>query len=32
LVRMRFSEIDPGQVTGYSVALPGHTGPDGTPL
>jgi hypothetical protein len=31
LVRVRFSEIDPGQVTGYSVTLPGHTGPDGTP-
>ena len=30
LVRVRFSEIDPGQVTGYSVTLPGHTGPDGT--
>ena len=32
LVRVRFSEIDPGQVTGYSVTLPGHTGPDGTPI
>jgi hypothetical protein len=32
LVRLRFSEIDPGQVTGYSVTVPGHTGPDGTPL
>jgi hypothetical protein len=32
LVRVRFSEIDPGQVTGYSVTLPGHTGPDGTPV
>jgi hypothetical protein len=30
LVRLRFSELDPGQVTGYSVTLPGHTGPDGT--
>ena len=30
LVRVRFSEIDPGQVTGYSVTLPGHAGPDGT--
>jgi hypothetical protein len=30
LVRLRYSEIDPGQVTGYSVTLPGHTGPDGT--
>ena len=25
LVRVRFSEIDPGQVTGYSVTLPGCT-------
>jgi relaxase-like protein len=32
MVRVRFSETDPGQVTGYSVALSGHTGPDGTPL
>jgi hypothetical protein len=32
LVRVRFSEVDPGQVTGYSVTLPGHTGPDGTPV
>ena len=32
LVRVRFSETDPGQVTGYSVTLPGQTGPDGTPL
>jgi hypothetical protein len=32
LVRVRFSEIDPGQVTGYCVGLPGHTGPDGTPI
>jgi hypothetical protein len=31
-VRLRFSETDPGQVTGYAVTLPGHTGPDGTPL
>ena len=28
-VRVRFSEIDPGQVTGYSVSLPGHSGRDG---
>jgi hypothetical protein len=27
-VRLRFSETDPGQVTGYSVTLPGHVGPD----
>jgi len=32
LVRLRFSEIDPGQVTGYSVTLPGHAGSDGTPV
>jgi len=32
LVRLRFSEINPGQVTGYSVSLPGHTGSDGEPL
>jgi hypothetical protein len=32
LVRVRFSETVPAQVTGYSVTLPGHTGPDGTPL
>jgi hypothetical protein len=32
LIRVRFSEIDPGQVTGYSVTLPGHTGPGGAPL
>jgi hypothetical protein len=31
LVRVRLSETDPGQVTGYAVTLPGHTGPDGTP-
>jgi hypothetical protein len=29
-VRVRFSETDPGQVTGYAVTLPGHTGPRGT--
>ena len=32
VVRLRFSEADPGRVTGYSVTLPGHTEPDGTPL
>jgi hypothetical protein len=31
LVRLRFSQTDPGQVTGYAVMLPGHTGPDGAP-
>jgi len=30
-VRLRYSEINPGEVTGYAVALPGHTEPDGTP-
>jgi hypothetical protein len=30
-VRLRFSEVDPGQVTGYSVGLAGHPGPDGAP-
>jgi len=28
-VRLRFSESDPGQVTGYAVTLPSHTGPGG---
>jgi hypothetical protein len=32
LVRLRFSEINPGQVTGYAVALTGHVGEDGAPL
>jgi hypothetical protein len=32
LVRLRFSETNPGQVTGYAVTLPGHTGPDGALL
>jgi hypothetical protein len=32
LVRLRFSEINPGQVTGYSVALPGQVAVDGTPV
>ena len=31
LVRLRFSETSPGQVTGYSVALPGPDGSDRTP-
>jgi hypothetical protein len=29
LVRPRFSETHPGQVTGYAVGLPGHDGHDG---
>ena len=29
LVRLRCSDADPGQVTGYSVTLPEHTGHDG---
>ena len=32
LVRKRYSTRDPGQVTGYAVALPGDTGPDGGPV
>ena len=31
-VRLRFSEADPGQVTGYSVGLAGHVGQDGAAL
>jgi hypothetical protein len=31
LVRLRYSEINPGEVTGYAVSLPGHTEQDGTP-
>jgi hypothetical protein len=31
LVRERYSELHPGQVTGYAVTLPGCTSPDGTP-
>ena len=30
LVRLRFSETHPGQVTGYAVTLTGHTGGDGS--
>jgi hypothetical protein len=29
LVRLRFSETDPGQLTGYAVALTGHASSDG---
>ena len=32
LVRKRFSISNPGQVTGYSVALPGDTAKDGGPV
>ena len=32
LVRLRFSERCPGQVTGYAVGLPGQNARDGTPL
>jgi hypothetical protein len=32
LVRKRFSVSNPGQVTGYSVALPGDTTKDGRPI
>jgi hypothetical protein len=32
LVRLRFSETCPGQVTGYAVGLAGHDGRDGLPL
>jgi len=31
LVRLRFSDSRPGQVTGYAVGLPGHDGGDGEP-
>ena len=32
LVRLRFSQACPGQVTGYAVGLPGHNARDGTLL
>ena len=32
LVRKRFSVTNPGQVTGYAVALPGDTAKDGRPV
>jgi hypothetical protein len=32
LVRMRFSELNPGEVTGYSVALRGHVNGNGEPV
>ena len=31
LLRLRYSETTPGEVTGYAVALPGHSGQDGEP-
>jgi len=31
-VRLRFSEVNPGQVTGYAVTLPGHHHSDGQRL
>ena len=31
LVRLRYSEINPGEVTGYAVAYPGYTERDGSP-
>ena len=31
LIRLRYSETTPGEVTGYAVALPGHAGQDGEP-
>ena len=30
-VRLRFSEVNPGEVTGYSVSLPGHADAEGAP-
>ena len=32
LVRLRFGDINPGQVTGYAAAMPGHDGSEGQPL
>jgi hypothetical protein len=32
LVRLRFSQTCPGQVTGYAVGLPGHDHRDGVPV
>jgi hypothetical protein len=31
LVRRRFSQTNPGQITGYALTLPGHVDPDGRP-
>jgi hypothetical protein len=32
LVRIRFSELNPGEVTGYSVAMPRHVNGNGEPV
>lgn len=32
LIRYRYSDRDPAQVTGYAVALPGHNDADGNPI
>jgi hypothetical protein len=32
LVRLRFSQACPGEVTGYAVSLPGHCSHDGAPV
>jgi MobA/VirD2-like, nuclease domain len=32
LLRKRFSQRDPGEVTGYAVAMPGHMNRDGRPV
>ena len=32
LVRNRYSTVNPGEVTGYAVGLPQHTGQDGRPV
>jgi hypothetical protein len=32
LIRYRYSTRDPAQLTGYTVALPGHNDPDGHPV
>ncbi|GAA2614228.1 hypothetical protein SMC26_24115 [Actinomadura fulvescens] len=32
LIRQRISSINPGQITGYAVGLPEHSGSDGDPI
>jgi len=32
LIRYRYSDRDPAQVTGYAITLPGHTGTNGEPI